>query len=155
MLLLVGSGIVFSSLSERLNIRIDTLHLGGASGIGLGITRSFAEQGAHISVLDVNSDGASIVQALSTEFPSASFSFKHSDISNWDDLAASFEQIHQEQGRIDIVMANAGISKEASLIADEEKPSKPVLKTLDVNLIGTIYSESCSVSSPKIADLAS
>ena len=58
-----------------------------------------------------------------------------------DGLADIFEQIHREQGRIDVVMANAGISKEPRLIVDEETPSKPALHTLDVNLVGTIYSE--------------
>jgi NAD(P)-dependent dehydrogenase (short-subunit alcohol dehydrogenase family) len=117
--------------------------VGGASGIGLGITKSFAEQGAHISVLDVNADGADIVSALSGDYKNASFSFHKCDISNWDEQAAVFEQIHQEQGRIDVVMANAGISREGSLIVDEEKPTKPTLKTLDVNLTGTIYSGNC------------
>ncbi|EHY55749.1 hypothetical protein HRR83_009186 [Exophiala dermatitidis] len=112
---------------------------GGASGIGLAISRSFAEQGAHVSVLDVNPDGAEIVQQLTSEIQNGSFTFKKADVSNWDELASAFEQVHQEQGRIDVVMANAGISREGSLIVDEEKPSKPSLKTLDVNLTGTIY----------------
>jgi len=92
-------------------------------------------------VLDVNAEGTNIVKALSSEFSDASFSFHKVDISNWDELAAAFEQIHQDQGRIDVVMANAGISKEGPLIVDEETPSKPNLPTLEVNLIGTIYSE--------------
>ena len=92
-------------------------------------------------MLDVNAEGTNIVKALSSEFSDASFSFHKVDISNWDELAAAFEQIHQNQGRIDVVMANAGISKEGPLIMDEEKPSKPSLPTLEVNLIGTIYSE--------------
>lgn len=112
---------------------------GGASGIGLAISRLFAGQGAHVSVLDVNADGANIVQEMSSEFPNASVTFKRADISKWDELASAFEQIYQEQGRIDVVMANAGISREGKLIVDEEKPSKPTLTTLDVNLTGTIY----------------
>jgi len=36
-------------------------------------------------------------------------------------------------------MANAGISKEPRLIMDEDTPSKPALHTLDVNLVGTVY----------------
>ncbi|OAL23030.1 hypothetical protein AYO20_11092 [Fonsecaea nubica] len=112
---------------------------GGASGIGLGITRSFAEQGAHVSVLDVNPEGEQIVKGLSSEYPNASFSFMKADISKWDELAAVFEHIYREQGRIDVVMANAGISREPKLIVDEETPSKPALHTVEVNLIGTIY----------------
>lgn len=120
------------------NERIET---GGASGIGLGITKSFAEQGAHISVLDVNPDGASIVEGLKSEYPGASFSFTKCDVSNWNEMAATFKAIYQSQGHIDVVMANAGISREGSLIVDEDEPSQPGLKTLEVNLIGAIYCE--------------
>lgn len=122
---------------------------GGASGIGLGVTRSFAEQGAHISVLDVNPQGASVVKDLSSEFPNASFSFNKADISNWNELAAAFKQIYQEQGRIEVVMANAGIAREACLIVDQDEPSKPNLFTLEVNLIGTIYSLSCLIQNAR------
>jgi NAD(P)-dependent dehydrogenase (short-subunit alcohol dehydrogenase family) len=114
---------------------------GGASGIGLAMTRSFAEQGAHVSVLDVNPQGTEIVKALSSEFPKASFSFFKADISNWDELAGVFARVYQEQGRIDHVLANAGISKEPSLLVDEDTPSKPALHTLNVNLTGTVYSK--------------
>jgi hypothetical protein len=122
---------------KKITFRSET---GGASGIGLGITRSFAAQGAHVSVLDVNAEGTAVVQTLAAEFADASFSFHQVDISKWDELAAAFERIHQDQGRIDAVMANAGISREQPLIVEEEKPSKPTLPTLEINLIGTIYS---------------
>jgi NAD(P)-dependent dehydrogenase (short-subunit alcohol dehydrogenase family) len=101
----------------------------------------FADQGAHISVLDFNPDGANVVKELKTEFKNASFSFHQVDISKWDELATVFQVVHQQQGRIDVVMANAGISKEPSLLVDEKTPSKPGLHTLDVNLTGTIYSK--------------
>ena len=90
--------------------------------------------------MDVNSEGDNIVKALSSEFSDASFSFTKTDISNWDELAGAFEQIYRDQGRIDVVLANAGISKEVKLNIDEETPSKPSLPSLDVNLVGTIYS---------------
>lgn len=92
-------------------------------------------------MLDVNPQGTDIVKSLSSEYTNASFSFFKADISNWDELASVFAQIYDEQGRIDLVMANAGISKEPRLIVDEETPSKPALHTLDVNLIGTVYSK--------------
>lgn len=54
--------------------------------------------------------------------------------------------MYAEQGRIDVVFANAGISKEAQLIETDrakkgEKPIKPDLMTLNVNLVGVIYCE--------------
>lgn len=115
--------------------------LGGASGIGLGITRYFASQGAHITVFDINaSAGPDIVKSIATEYPDAKLVFKRCDISSWEEQAAKFKDVYQEQGRIDIVMANAGITEKCKLIVDEEEPLKPNLATLDVNLTGTIYS---------------
>jgi NAD(P)-dependent dehydrogenase (short-subunit alcohol dehydrogenase family) len=91
-------------------------------------------------VLDVDQEGGKIVEALASEYYQASFSFHQVDITDWDELATTFEQIYDTQQRIDIVVANAGISREASFTIDEEKPTKPGLLTLEINLIGTIYS---------------
>lgn len=94
-------------------------------------------------MVDVNRQGEEIVRELSAEYRNAGgkLTFQNADISDWDELATVFEQVFKRHGRIDIVLANAGISKEDSLIVDEEKPSKPRLTTLDVNLTGTIYSK--------------
>ncbi|KAL2007442.1 hypothetical protein VTN00DRAFT_8880 [Thermoascus crustaceus] len=139
---------------------------GGASGIGLGITRSLASQSQpnnthiHISIFDINrTAGLEVLSALNKEFSttanidtgssSVSFSFKHCDVSSWESQAAAFEQVYAEQGRIDVVFANAGITEKGTLLVSEEereegegkgKPVKPDLRTLDVNLVGVIYS---------------
>ncbi|CEJ59633.1 hypothetical protein PMG11_08250 [Penicillium brasilianum] len=116
---------------------------GGASGIGLGITRHFITQpDTHITILDVNmTSGAQVLQQLQTEYPSASVSFEECDVSSWDSQAAAFEKIYAQQGRVDIVFANAGISREGNLLPakGDAGPVKPNLKTLDVNLVGVIY----------------
>jgi NADP-dependent 3-hydroxy acid dehydrogenase YdfG len=93
-------------------------------------------------VLDVSQQGADVVKILSSEYRQASFSFHKTDIVNWGQLAQVFQQIYNEQGRIDIVFANAGISREDKFTLDEEWPSEPGLLTLAINLIGTIYSMS-------------
>ncbi|KAL1983962.1 hypothetical protein VTN96DRAFT_9736 [Rasamsonia emersonii] len=115
---------------------------GGASGIGLGITRSLASETSHISILDINAAaGEQTLATLQNEFPEASFSFHQCDVSSWESQAAAFEEVYHAQGRIDHVFANAGITEKGKLIVkDEEKPSKPELVTLNVNLVGVIYS---------------
>jgi NAD(P)-dependent dehydrogenase (short-subunit alcohol dehydrogenase family) len=122
-----------------------TPRLGGASGIGLGITRHFITQlGTHITILDVNiTSGAQVLQQLQTEFPSASVSFEQCDVSSWESQAAAFEKIYAQQGRVDIVFANAGISKEGNLLPakGDAAPVKPNLTTMNVNLVGVIYSK--------------
>jgi NAD(P)-dependent dehydrogenase (short-subunit alcohol dehydrogenase family) len=122
-----------------------TSRLGGASGIGLGITRHFITQpDTHITILDVNAtSGAQVFQQLQAEFPSASVSFEQCDVSSWDSQATAFEKIYAEQGRIDVVFANAGISKEGNLLPakGDAGPVKPNLTTMNVNLVGVIYSK--------------
>ncbi|KNG89163.1 putative short chain dehydrogenase/reductase, partial [Aspergillus nomiae NRRL 13137] len=118
---------------------------GGASGIGLGITRHFISQPeTHITILDINpKTGTQTLQELQAEHPSASISFEECDVSSWESQAAVFEKIYAEQGRIDIVFANAGITEKGSLLPAKqdgnEAPPKPNLATLNINLVGVIY----------------
>lgn len=77
-------------------------------------------------------------------------SFEECDVSSWESQAAVFEKIYNEQGRIDIVFANAGINEKGSLLpvkSENEGPIKPELTTLNVNLIGCIY---CKLVAPMI-----
>lgn len=83
-----------------------------------------------------------MLSSLRTEFPITTFTFKQCDISDWDAQKKVFEEIYQETGSIDIVIANAGIPEKGKFLSkDEEEPQKPNLTTLDVNLAGTLYSE--------------
>ncbi|KAK7931760.1 hypothetical protein PG985_002472 [Apiospora marii] len=118
---------------------------GGSSGIGLAMARYFASKGHHVYILDLGTEaGEAVAKQLSSEFPSATVSFKKSDVSSWDELARAFKDIYASRGRIDAVMANAGISEHGSsslLAQEEEEPSQPSLKTLDVNMTGVVYSK--------------
>jgi NAD(P)-dependent dehydrogenase (short-subunit alcohol dehydrogenase family) len=121
-------------------------YLGGASGIGLGITRHFIQDAnTHITILDINPQtGAQTVDQLRKEFPSAGISFEECDVSSWESQAAVFEKVFAQQGRIDFVFANAGITEKGSLLPQNEAengPLKPDLATLNVNLVGIIYCE--------------
>lgn len=126
---------------------------GGASGIGLSMTKYFASEGYAVVIFDVNSaSGASVAESVAAESPKATVSFKQTDVSSWETLSATFEEVYKEQGRIDVVMANAGISEQGSsslVTLGEEKPSKPNLKVLDVNLFGAIYCAQSSFHCPQ------
>lgn len=117
--------------------------LGGASGIGLAIVRFFAAQSTKISILDISASSAqAVVSSLQTEFPSTTFIFKKCDISSWDEQRAVFADVYKETGSIDYVFANAGVSEVGNFLEkDTGEPVKPTLKTIDINLVGTLYSE--------------
>jgi NAD(P)-dependent dehydrogenase (short-subunit alcohol dehydrogenase family) len=75
--------------------------------------------------------------------------FRKCDVSNWDDVLNLFEEAWKTFGIINAVLSNAGISNENFLKdeidADTGKLLPPNIKTLDVNLTGTIYVAKCAV----------
>lgn len=122
---------------------------GGASGIGLAIVEHFASEGHNVAVFDVNIDsGNELVSRLATKTPQAKVIFKKCDVSSWKSQAEAFKEVYTEFGKIDIVVANAGISEQGGsslAIIEDDEPREPSLKVLDVDLSGVIY---CEPNSP-------
>lgn len=122
---------------------------GGASGIGLGVTEYLASQGYNVAVFDVNIDsGNAVVSKLSVDNPQAKFVFKECDVSSWHNQAQAFKEVYTEFGKIDFVLANAGIGEQSQsgVIASftDEEPQEPNTKVIDVDLVGVIFCESGS-----------
>jgi len=79
---------------------------GGASGIGLSISKLFAKQGAVVHILDLNSNSKEIfVKNINNEIFNNIFIHK-CDISNFSQVSLIVSQI----GKIDILVNNAGIA---------------------------------------------
>lgn len=133
--------------------RLSVIVTGGASGLGLSMTKYFASLGYIVTIFDVNTNaGHKVVAEVASENPEAVVSFKRTDVTSWDDQAKAFREVYQQHGKIDVVMANAGISEQGAsslALVDEEEPSQPRLRTLDVNLTGAIYSKRFS---PKLVE---
>ncbi|KAK4203192.1 hypothetical protein QBC40DRAFT_318623 [Triangularia verruculosa] len=124
---------------------------GGSSGIGLSIAKYFASSSAsptRIAILDINATiGSSVVSSLAADYPNTVILFKKCDVSSWEEQAQVFKDLYDNEfeGKIDIVVANAGVSERGytTLVEQEtggEGPSKPDLSVLDINLSGVIYS---------------
>ncbi|ERS97855.1 hypothetical protein HMPREF1624_06026 [Sporothrix schenckii ATCC 58251] len=123
---------------------------GGASGIGRAMARYFVDQQyGHVAVLDVNktSGGEAVAKLKAASSGSTQVSFVECDVASWVSQASAFRHVYDAcGGRIDVVMANAGISEngESPLVAEAMKdepgePSEPSMRTLNVNLVGTIF----------------
>ena len=65
------------------------------------------------------------------------------DVTSWESHLELFQTTMSEYGRVDIVIANAGIAERGrfSLTSRSDDPEKPPLDTLKVNLIGVLYSK--------------
>ncbi|KAK0195010.1 hypothetical protein F5146DRAFT_1100683 [Armillaria mellea] len=115
---------------------------GGASGIGKATALQFAAHGAKVVIGDRNVDGA---QATVDEIVQAGglATCISCDVSAWDDVVALFELAMRAYGAIDVVVACAGVTEIGTFgvvkFDANGKPLKPRLTTLDVNLIGTLY----------------
>lgn len=105
---------------------------GGASGIGLAISQSFAEQGATVAVVDVNGALASDV-AAQLGGSSKGFSCDVSDIAS---VQSATDLIYSQFGKIDILVNSAGI---VALAPAENLTADAWTRTINVNLSGTFY----------------
>ncbi|KAI0104657.1 15-hydroxyprostaglandin dehydrogenase [Nemania sp. FL0031] len=125
---------------------------GGASGLGKIMTEYFATLGDTVTILDIDGvNGAAVAAKLTTSCTSTgSVAFEKCDISSWEAQAAAFKAVYNRVGRVDVVIANAGVSEggrswvvppPAGKRGDEvDEPEEPRLKVLDVNLVGNVYS---------------
>ncbi|WP_309086716.1 SDR family NAD(P)-dependent oxidoreductase [Chelativorans sp.] len=82
---------------------------GAASGLGLAIAEVLAENGAHVALFDINTEG---VAALAARLKGEGLSAEEAvvDVSDLSALRSAVDAVASRHGRLDIVIANAGIS---------------------------------------------
>ncbi|GAA5881325.1 hypothetical protein JCM16303_000130 [Sporobolomyces ruberrimus] len=131
---------------------------GGASGIGLGITKHLLDHGANVVIADLNAvAGAKVIdEILSTaKDGSGRVEFCACDVTSWASVCEVFEFACLKFGqRIDFVFANAGIAQMREMNSSDPThfstftaPSDlstlvdhpPSLAVIRVNLDGVLY----------------
>jgi 3-oxoacyl-[acyl-carrier protein] reductase len=101
---------------------------GAAKGIGFATAKRFAEEGARVIIADANPDAVKTAMGL---LPGAEgFVMNVADRAS---IQAAVDQVIQRHGRIDILINNAGITKDARLVNMTEAQFDAVI---DVNLKG-------------------
>ncbi|MEV7414428.1 SDR family oxidoreductase [Streptomyces sp. NPDC089919] len=101
---------------------------GASSGIGRATAARFARSGDRVVNLDVTAPqdpgpGESAVSWLKV------------DTADWTAVREALGQVHQETGRLDVVIANAGISVRHGVLDIEEADARRIT---DVNLLGVL-----------------
>ena len=82
---------------------------GGGSGIGKAIVQSLAESGALVYIIDVKEDKArETMEVLQKQ--KMKVEFLQCDVSKQSQVAETVRQIFSNEGRIDILINNAGVS---------------------------------------------
>ncbi|CAM3188868.1 3-oxoacyl-ACP reductase FabG [Filibacter tadaridae] len=105
---------------------------GGANGIGAVAAELFGKQGAQVAIVDFNEQaGEAKAQQLRAEGLDVAF-FK-ADVSDAENVKEMATQVIAKFGKVDILINNAGITKDAMTLKMDVANFKQVL---DVNLTG-------------------
>lgn len=101
---------------------------GGSRGIGEAIVRGLAAQGASVAFTYVSEGSAARAQALADELGDNVRAYQ-SDAGNFDAAAALVNSVVADFGRLDILINNAGITKDTLMLRMSEQQWDDVIQT--------------------------
>jgi len=118
-------------MSKKLEGKVAVI-TGGNSGIGLATARRFVAEGAHVFITGRRQ--AELDEAVRQV--GKHVTGVQGDVSNLADLDRLFATVKQQQGRVDVLFANAGIPALAPL---EEITEEHFDKVFDINVKGLLF----------------
>ncbi|HOO32202.1 MAG TPA: 3-oxoacyl-[acyl-carrier-protein] reductase [Thermotogota bacterium] len=114
---------------------------GGARGIGRETALLFARNGANVAVCDVLDEDLKLLEADAAGLEGRVKAF-HLDVTNREEIETVLKAVEEEFGRLDILINNAGITRDAFLMKMTEDQWD---KVIDVNLKGVFnMTQACS-----------
>jgi len=106
---------------------------GSGRGIGKAIAKKLAQQGMDIVICDIDSDAINATVSELKELGSNAIGIKV-DVTNGEEVGRLFDQTLEAFGRVDVLVNNAGITRDTLLIRMNESDWDAVIA---VNLKGT------------------
>ncbi|NJM32527.1 MAG: SDR family oxidoreductase [Limnobacter sp.] len=92
-----------------------TVITGAGRGIGRALSLEFARRGASLALLDLDAAGIAETQKLCTDLGAAARTYQL-NITNEEQVTATMQRIVADFGRLDVLINNAGIVKDALLV---------------------------------------
>lgn len=105
---------------------------GAANGIGFAAAKRFAKEGAKVVIADFN-EAEGVMRQTELNEEGYDVIFVQVDVSNKDSVGMMVEQVVSTFGTVDILINNAGITRDAMLTKMKQEDFQQVL---DVNLTG-------------------
>ena len=102
---------------------------GGAKGIGGGIVRAFAGEGAHVLCADIDDDAGAEIAAENDNIR-----YVHADVTTSEVCRALVETAKASWGGVDILCNNVGIQPTSSYLPAHELSEEQWDRIIDVNL---------------------
>jgi 3-oxoacyl-[acyl-carrier protein] reductase len=117
---------------------------GAAAGIGRATALRFAQEGCRVAGFDVNADaGPALVEQITAA--GGEGAFERVDVADASSVAAGVEAVVTRWGRVDVLVNNAGILRDAQLVKWKDGAVASVLSdeawdaVLGVNLKGVFH----------------
>lgn len=108
---------------------------GGADGIGRAASMLFAKEGATVIIWDLNEEkGKETLSLILKSGGKSDFSIVNT--AHLSDVETAASKVMEKYGRIDILINNAGITRDASL---KKMTPEQWQQVIDVNLTGVFY----------------
>lgn len=108
---------------------------GGASGIGKAIAKGYAEQGAHVVILDSDLEAAGAVGQEILDAGGEAWSFKL-DVTERERCRDLAGQIEEKIGQVSILVNNAGINRRNAFTADADAVTRDWDDIIGINVNG-------------------
>lgn len=99
---------------------------GAAQGIGKEIAHQMAQEGAHIGIADINEEKAHEVKDEIEKSGQKAWAVKI-DVSKGEDVTAALGTFVKESGRIDVLVNNAGITRDGLILRMKDEDWDAVL----------------------------
>jgi 3-oxoacyl-[acyl-carrier protein] reductase len=106
---------------------------GASRGAGAAIARAFSDGGAKVGLLSRSGDDLGLPDALGVKC----------DVANRTQVFSAVDQVVQQFGSLDLVVANAGVGMYGPLL---ELAPQHIEAMIDINLKGTIYTAAATLS---------
>lgn len=121
----------------------NALITGAAQGIGKAVALGMAKEGANVAIADVNIESARTASQEVNALGVKSIALKL-DVSNQENVIDAFKTVTSEFGSLDILINNAGITRDGILLRMKEEDWDAVL---NINLKGSFL---CSKEAIKV-----
>ncbi|XP_054267710.1 epidermal retinol dehydrogenase 2-like isoform X2 [Macrosteles quadrilineatus] len=112
---------------------------GGGGALGRELALSFAKEGCHVTVVDVNEtecqETSRLVQQEHVAVKDHVTSYRL-DVTSRDDVSSFAKRVTSEKGPVDILVNNAGIVQAGSLLSTSEDQ---IMRIIDVNLLAQFW----------------
>ena len=108
---------------------------GGGSGIGAGIAKRFAEEGAHLVIADLNGKNAETIAEEILRSQAKAYAVEI-DVTDYDAAGDLISSTINEFGTVDILVNSAGTSRHMTFLDAKPEDFQAIMK---VNLEGTMY----------------